>query len=358
MGQSVSVTVCVRDGEHWIDDCINSLIMQDYPEYEIIAVDDGSSDSSLEKLMKFDDPSGEKFGVRINILSQPPLGLSAGRQLAVENSNGDWIAITDIDVRPEIDWISNLMDCSKNNRDANVGAVTGRTIFETTPDVVSKLRSIEIQQKYRNRPLKTNLANGPCSMFLRSALDRAGGFDPSWYHAEDMELSLNIINQGFSIIYTPEAVVKHVPEEGLSTFLRKRKRDSRAHTRIVRNWPKSKRRGTTFDFIGVSSAVLMIIPTFILYIAGILTLALTELYFDMQSVIALLSPAVVINLAYVYMTSFRKLVRMLTKDAGIVNYPKIKFILFSWSLALWIGLILGFTDMITGRMGHKRLFAR
>ena len=358
MGQSVSITVCVRDGEHWIDDCMHSLISQDYGDFEIVAVDDGSSDLSLERLKKFEDLSGEKHGVKIKILSQPPLGLSAGRQLAVENSDGDWIAITDIDVRPQIDWITNLIKCSEDNEQENVGAVTGRTIFETTPDVVSKLRSIEIQQKYRNRPLKTNLANGPCSMFLRKALEKAGGFNPSWYHAEDMELSLNIISQGFSIIYNPEAVVRHVPEEGLATFLRKRKRDSRAHTRIVRNWPKSKRKGTSFDFIGVSGAVLMIIPTLLLYLIGILVLAFLDFQLDIDSSLLVLSPAIALNFGYVYLTSFRKLVRMLTKDAGLMNYPKIKFVLFSWSLALWIGLFLGFTDLITGRKGHKLLFSK
>ena len=357
MQPHVTVTVCVRDGEHWIDDCLKSLINQDYENLDIIAVDDGSTDSSLERLKKFENNDDES-GKSVMILSQSARGLSAARQLAVDNAKGEWVAITDIDVRPEIDWISKLVECALHNSDENVGAVTGRTIFETTPNVVSKLRSVEIQQKYKNRPLKTNLANGPCSMFLKEAVMEVDGFDPSWYHAEDMELSLKLINSGYTIIYNPEAVVKHVPEEGLKLFLAKRRRDSRAHTRIMRNWPKSRRNNTSFDFLGVSGAVLMIIPTFVLYLIGLgLTLHFDPQFSDRSSLL-FFAPGVLLNFSYVHFTSFRKLVRTLTNDAGTRKYPMIKLILFNWSLSLWIGLLLGLTDAIRGKNGHRRFFSK
>ena len=124
------------------------IINQDY-SMNIIAVDDGSTDSSLERLKKFENTDDES-GKSVMILSQSARGLSAARQLAVDNAKGEWVAITDIDVRPEIDWITKLVERVLHNNDENIGAVTGRTIFETTPNVVSKLRSVEIQQKYKN----------------------------------------------------------------------------------------------------------------------------------------------------------------------------------------------------------------
>ena len=85
-------------------------------------------------------------------------GLSAGRQWAVENSNGVWVAITDIDVRLEQDWISNLVEMSAPiDEDETVVAVTGRTVFEHEGDIVSRLRSVEIATKYRSRPRRTSL---------------------------------------------------------------------------------------------------------------------------------------------------------------------------------------------------------
>ena len=68
-------------------------------------------------------------------------------------------------------WISNLFAESKPiSPEENVVAVTGRTIFERADDLISKVRSVEIASKYRSRPRRTSLANGPCSMFHRESL--------------------------------------------------------------------------------------------------------------------------------------------------------------------------------------------
>ena len=77
-------------------------------------------------------------------------------------------------------------------------------------------------------------------MFYRESLLDVGGFNPSWYHAEDMEVSLKLIEAGGTIVYAPDAVVKHIPETGLKRFLSKRKRDARAHVRIVRKYSSRK----------------------------------------------------------------------------------------------------------------------
>ena len=189
----ISITVCVRDGVQWIDGCLESLKNQTYRPLEIIAVDDGSTDGSRECLEKWHNPDSE---VPVFVFAQDALGLSAGRNLAVNNSKGEWVAITDIDVRPTQNWITNLYEKSHPvDTNESIVGVTGRTIFERADDLVSVLRSVEIESKYRSRPRRTSLANGPCSMFSRKHLDEVGGFNPSWYHAEDMEVSLKLISQ-------------------------------------------------------------------------------------------------------------------------------------------------------------------
>ena len=365
----VSVTVCVRDGIHWIDDCLESLVAQTYRPLEIIAIDDGSIDGSKEKLLLWNDPEKE---VPIHIFTQSPKGLSAGRQRAVKQAKGEWIAITDIDVRPEPDWISNMINETQPiDAEEDIVAITGRTIFEHGGDIVSRVRSVEIETKYRSRPRKTSLANGPCSMFKRETLLKIGGFDPLWYHAEDMEVSLRLIAEGGSIIYAPDAVVRHVPEVESSRFLAKRRRDARAHMRIIRHFPRTKRKGPGLDFIGSSTVVLTVFPLWSLaFISGVpflfsyLTqddwswemaktrwqthlLLATGILMVLHEFILWRGPLGVVNRGAIKQGKW-----------SLLTVFKVRNLTLRWSVALWQGLFLGFTDALRGLNGHRKLFRK
>ena len=160
------------------------------------------------------------------ILSQERIGLSAGRNRAVNAAKGEWIAITDIDCRPDPQWISTMLAQLPSTEGENVVALTGRTVFDPGSSRVSRLRSKTIAKKYASRGKFVSLANGPCSMFRADMLRSIGGFSPDWFHAEDMEVSIQMIQNGGAILFIPEARVQHVAEEGLFRFLRKRYRDA------------------------------------------------------------------------------------------------------------------------------------
>lgn len=337
----VSIAVCVRDGVDWIDGCMESLVAQTHSPIEIILVDDGSSDGGRDAVEKWSKHE------LVTTISQDKLGLSAGRMAALERSRGEWFAITDIDVRPEADWIQRLLESSKSGEEENVVAVTGRTVFGRADDVISRIRSIEIESKYRSRPRRTNLANGPCSMFRRDSLLAIGGFDPFWYHAEDMEVSLKLIQDGGVIVYTPYAVVNHVPETGLKRFLGKRKRDARAHVRIHRRY-KVLRSG--HDFIGSSWVVLWMTPL------------LTLLGFAMYQYVNILFSYESVNLESMYYSLTREVLLIAAAPLYWLlsflrsDLPKkglySNVVLISWSLALWQGIILGYLDALLRRNGH------
>ena len=335
----VSVAVCVRDGVDWIDGCMESLVNQTHSPLEIILVDDGSTDGGKEKVVEWSKNE------LVTAITQEKLGLSAGRMAALESANGEWFAITDIDVRPETDWIQRMLESSTSREGEEVVAVTGRTVFGRSDDVISRIRSIEIESKYRSRPRRTKLANGPCSMFNRESLLAVGGFDPSWYHAEDMEVSLKLVESGGTIVYTPDAVVNHVPETGLFRFLKKRKRDARAHVRIHRRY-----KGVKHDFIGSSWIVLWMVPLLILGSVGVTWYVQNLLSFDSidskSFYLSLTREVLLISiLPLFWLTSFVK-----------SNLPKRNlfsiFVLISWSFVLWNGILLGYLDALLRRNGH------
>ena len=323
----VSVTVCVRDGEQWIDGCMTALSTQTYRPLEIIAVDDGSSDGGTEVMQEWHDPQAERpesNGISIRVLQQEPLGLSAGRNLALKEANGDWVAITDIDCRAEPDWISVKMASSEG-----VEAVTGRVVFDEGRTSVSKLRARKIAAKFANRAEKTTLANGPCSMFMRENLVARGGFDPAWYHAEDMEVSMRILASGGEIRYVADAVVNHVAEESLLQFLAKRRRDARAHVRIIRGY-----RGMKHDFTSDAKFIAPLLPVVLFVWSSFL------LFGPPENFTAQMAPfwIVMASCFLVALIAFR--------------------IHILWSCVLWIGAFEGCIDAVLGRNGHLRLFAK
>ena len=335
-GPLISLTVCMRDAEHWVDHCLESLVKQTYRPLEIIAVDDGSSDDGFAKLKAWE---GEHNGIPVRILKQPPIGLSAGRNLALEHSVGEWVAITDIDCRPDPYWISEMYLVSEGLENEQVLAVTGRTIFDEGDTVTSRLRARSIARKYTSRPRLTSLANGPCSMFERKALISVGGFDPEWYHAEDMEVSLRLLQIGGSIVHAPAAVVHHVAESSLRLFLFKRCRDARAHMRIRRHFGRHgvrKPNGYTHlhDFVSDAKEVVWMLPIAILGLGFAVALLFSLPYQNNLWWVAASTAGIWILL---YMSRWHQLL---------------------WSGALWIGAGLGMIDAILGRHGHRRILQR
>ena len=130
----VTVTVCARNGAQWVEDCLDAIHAQTHRPMEIIAVNDGSTDSTGALMDQWKQSNAES-DVRISIIQQDALGLAAGRMIALQEAQGDWVAITDIDVRPERDWIEQLLVANVPVGDETIVAVTGRTIFQTHTDI-------------------------------------------------------------------------------------------------------------------------------------------------------------------------------------------------------------------------------
>ncbi len=324
----ITITVCARDAEYWVKDCLSSLCAQDHRPLQIIAVDDGSNDSTLEQMQSFLPP--QEDDIELLVLSQGRIGLSSGRNRAVNAAAGEWIAITDIDCRPDPHWISKMLSQLPGPDGENIVALTGRTVFDPGLTRISRLRSKSIEKKYAVRDKSVSLANGPCSMFRADMLRSIGGFSPDWFHAEDMEVSLRMIQNGGTILYVPEATVQHVAEEGLLRFLKKRYRDARAHFRIIKRYglrgvKTSRNLMVKHDFISDGAVISLLLP-----MLGLWLFAVKLLWPDYPTV-----------------AIFCMLVEILLL---VVPWSRIRIL---WSAAIWLGTGRGIIDAILGRAGHR-----
>ncbi len=102
----VSVILPVYNVEHYLVECLDSVLAQTYENYELIAVNDGSTDQSYALLLRYQ----EKFGNKLIIVDQANAGLSAARNSGLERVNGEFVYFLDSD-----DWILNntLEKCVK-----------------------------------------------------------------------------------------------------------------------------------------------------------------------------------------------------------------------------------------------------
>lgn len=107
-GHLVSIIVPMHNSEKTIRRCLESILHQDYDDYEIIVVDDGSSDESLNEVKKIKDS-------RIKVYPKAHGGVSAARNLGLDKASGKYLMFLDSDDEMEPGAISTLVDYASNN---------------------------------------------------------------------------------------------------------------------------------------------------------------------------------------------------------------------------------------------------
>lgn len=86
-----SIVVCIYNGEKYIEKCFSSLLSQTYTNYEILVIDDGSTDKTSSLLKKYENYTN------ITIISQKNQGLSMSRNIGISKATGDYLLFVDVD---------------------------------------------------------------------------------------------------------------------------------------------------------------------------------------------------------------------------------------------------------------------
>lgn len=105
----VSVIVPIYNRENFLDKCLNTIINQTYKNLEIILVDDGSEDNSLEICKKY-----EQIDKRVKVIHKINGGLSSARNAGIEASTGDWISFIDSDDSINLNFYYVLLEVAYN----------------------------------------------------------------------------------------------------------------------------------------------------------------------------------------------------------------------------------------------------
>jgi glycosyltransferase involved in cell wall biosynthesis len=216
MSSRVSVIVCTRDRPQDLDRCLESISQVDYPNFEILVVDNGSSDPQAAGV-------AEKWGARYITEAAP--GLSKARNRGARESKGEIIAYIDDDATAEPGWLSALV---AEFADPTVMIVTGRIL---PPEDTGCGSADSVPEDSCCSPSRRVVDSSTPAWFVvsnfgsvgiganmsvrRSAFDVWPGFDErlgrgaTIYAAEDNYAFFSLIRRGYRVVYTPAAKVRH-----------------------------------------------------------------------------------------------------------------------------------------------------
>lgn len=205
-----SVVVPCFNAERTVTKCMEACLQQDYPNLEIIFVDDGSNDSTPAILGAYDG---------IKVLAQENSGAAAARNLGWRSSSGEIICFTDSDCVPNSRWVSQLVE---HYTDPVVGGVGGSYDIANPESWLARCIHEEIRQRHLQMPRQVNYLGSFNVSYRRDVLEQAEGFDEGFRRAsaEDNDLSYQVLKLGYTLLFDPDNCVAHHHTEGFWRYMR------------------------------------------------------------------------------------------------------------------------------------------
>ena len=195
----VSIIIPFKNTVHFLIECLDSIIGQTYREWEVLAVNDHSTDESLELLTSYSQKDD-----RIKVFQNEGNGIIPALQTAYAKSNGDFVTRMDSDDIMEPDrlevMVNSLIAYGKGH--VAVGQVkyfSNRGISNGYERYEKWLNRLTSKGNNFDEIYKECVIPSPCWMIHRSDFERSQGFDPNRY-PEDYDLTFRFYEHGFKII--------------------------------------------------------------------------------------------------------------------------------------------------------------
>jgi len=207
----VSFVIPTKNSSRTIDNCLSSIKEQSYPNIEIIVVDNGSTDNTIN--------IANKYANKV-LLDSGKLGRV--RQTGVESAEGEIIGIFDSDIYfPHKNWLINAVECFSYAE--GIATVWPKNVAPPKGPLFQKLylnlSNLILEDRIKKR---RGIVGGGCALILKSAFFNAGGYDENTHWGEDFNLALKLKKQGYKLVYVKDPIY-HDTDMGLSVekFIRK-----------------------------------------------------------------------------------------------------------------------------------------
>ncbi|MCF8055243.1 MAG: glycosyltransferase [Desulfocapsa sp.] len=232
---SASIVITTYNEVETIEACIDSVLRQTCTDFELLVIDDGSSDGTPELLQKYDDPRISVHAFKENC------GVSCARNKGINEGCGKVVVFIDADAVALEDWLKHLLEPFAEAEVACVGgpdvAPADDGVFALSLDYT--LRSLIATGNVRQQTALARYSPAACNLAIRrSVLEEVGLFDKRLNcRGEEKELEQRIRRHGYRIHYAPKAIVWHHRRGTLRSFWYQTFLSGRARIDILRLAP-------------------------------------------------------------------------------------------------------------------------
>lgn len=212
MSVSMTVAVCTYNRAERLPACLNSLVGQEFGDlYEVIVVDDGSTDDTGGVVSKVEAASGADLQIRY-VRHPVNRGLNVARNSAIEAARGKIVAFTDDDCVATPSWLQLLEDY--HAREPEVAAVGGLAINGLEGNLIAEIaQHITVNKLFKYHDPDTGRAEflvGNNMSFKKWIFDEVGGFDQRIrFGYEEVEFESRLLSRGYEMLFVPEAIIIH-----------------------------------------------------------------------------------------------------------------------------------------------------
>jgi glycosyltransferase involved in cell wall biosynthesis len=207
---AVSVVIASYNRAKFLPETIESIFQQSFQDYELLVVDDGSTDDTQRILRRYE--------TRLRYFYQENRGPSAARNLGVHYANGDWISIQDSDDLCTPHHLQVLWDYVKDHPEcgmvfANGDYLGGREHNRETIIPLDKSRQLAKRGVELNDFFEKSILRLQAALISRKAYDALGGHDESLRICMDLDLGFRLL-MNFPIAYLDDVVFSYRKHEG------------------------------------------------------------------------------------------------------------------------------------------------
>lgn len=215
MTAKVAIVIVNLNGKHYLERCLTSVFTQTYPRFEVVLVDNGSTDGSVAFVRRH-FPSTHVIEAGDN------LGFAKANNVGIRATDTPLVATLNNDTWVEPDWLEQLVRVMES--DPHIGTCASKMLFAHQPEIINsagvcvdpvgiawdRLGGVPEAQDV-TEPIDVFAACAGAALYRREMLDEVGLFDEDYFiYLEDVDLSWRSQLMGWRTVYVPQARVYHV----------------------------------------------------------------------------------------------------------------------------------------------------